>query len=141
MADGEPRRAAMFEFRALVRGPDPGADPASGLVDGFRDEAEQRASFLALRPQLIERLCHDALPAWALLHLERDRAVRRAAQAAERLADREEAVHRLEAQRVMAGRGEGVDPGLAAIIDAERARERAARRFARRVAKVQMPRA
>jgi hypothetical protein len=144
MADGEAKQATMFAFRALVRGPDhrSGAGPPqgrpAGLVDGFRDAAEQEATFLALRPQLIERLRHDALPAWALLHLERDRAVRRAALAAERLAERVEAVHLLEAQRERAGRGEGVDPGLAAIIDAERARDRAERRFARRIAKVQL---
>ena len=140
MADRETRRAAIFEFRALVTGPDqrPGTPP--GLVNGFRDEAEQRASFVALRPQLIERLQRDALPAWALLHLERDRAVRRAARAAERLARRVSEVHRLEVQRELAGRGQGVDPGLAALIDAGRARQRAERRFARRIAKVDMPR-
>jgi hypothetical protein len=140
----EPRRAAMFEFRALVLGPQSGPDDSGDdgrqLVDGFQSEAEQRAAFIALRPRLIERLCRDALPAWALLHLEGDRAVRRAALAAEQLTRRVAEMHRLEAQRELAGRGEGVDPGLAAFIDAERARDRAEREFARRIAKVRMPR-
>ena len=140
MEEEKTRRAAMFEFKALVRGPDSPANARRGLVDGFRDEAEQRASFLALRPQLIERLRRDALPAWALLHLDQDRAVRRAARAAERLAWRVSELHRLEAQREVAGRGQAVDPGLAALIDAERARQRAERRFAKRIARVDMPR-
>ena len=134
MGDGQPRPAAMFRFMALVNGPD--GDSGGGLARGFDGAAEQQAAFEELRPQLVERLLLDGLPAWALLHLEADRRVRAANRAAARLRDLHAEVVQLEAGREEAELGRGADPGLAALIDAQRAHRRAQRRFARRAAKV-----
>jgi hypothetical protein len=134
VGDGEPRPATMFRFMALVNGPV--GDTNGRLAKGFDDAASQQTAFAELRVQLVERLLRDGLPAWALLHLERDRRVRAANRAAARLQDRHAELVRLEAGRECAARGEGDDPGLAALIDAQRAHRRAERRFARRAAKV-----
>jgi hypothetical protein len=124
----------MFRFMALVNGPD--GDVGGGLAKGFDDAADQQTAFDELRPQLVERLLRDSLPAWALLHLEPDREVRAANRAATRLQERHAEVVRLDAGRECAELGHGDDPGLAALIDAQRAHRRAERRFARRAAKV-----
>jgi hypothetical protein len=134
VGDGEPRTAAMFRFMALVTGPD--GETGAGLAKGFDDAADQQAAFEELRSQLVERLLRDGLPAWALLHLEADRRVKAANRAAARLQDRHAEVVRLEAGRERAELGYGDDPGLAALIDAQRAHRRAERRFARRAARV-----
>jgi hypothetical protein len=124
----------MFRFMALVNGPD--GETGGRLAKGFDDAAEQQTAFAELRSQLIERLLRDSLPAWALLHLEPDRNVRAANRAAARLQERHAEVVRLEAERERAELGHGEDPGLAALIDAQRAHRRAERRFARRAARV-----
>jgi len=124
----------MFRFMALVNGPD--GDTGGRLAKGFDDAAEQQAAFDELRSRLVERLLLDRLPAWALLHLEPDRRIRAANRAAARLEARHAEVVRLEAEREAAELGHGADPGLAALIDAQRAHRRAQRRFARRAARV-----
>ena len=124
----------MFRFMALVTGPD-GAG-GGRLAKGFDDASDQQAAFEELRAQLVERLVRDGLPAWALLHLEPDRKVRAANRSAARLQERHAEVVRLEAGRERAELGHGDDPGLAALIDAQRAHRRAERRFARRAARV-----
>jgi hypothetical protein len=124
----------MFRFMALVNGPD--GDSGDRLAKGFDDAADQQAAFDELRPRLVERLLRDGLPAWALLDLEADRRVRAANRAAARLQDRYAEVLRLEAGREEAELGHGADPGLAALIDAQRAHRRAQRRFARRAARI-----
>ena len=124
----------MFRFMALVNGPD--GDGAGGLAKGFDDAADQQAAFDELRSQLVERLLRDSLPAWALLHLESDRRVRAATRAAARLQERHAEVVRLEVGRERAELGLGDDPGLAALIDAQRAHRRAQRRFARHAARI-----
>jgi hypothetical protein len=124
----------MFQFMALVNGPD--GDGGARLAKGFDDTAEQLAAFDELRSQLVERLLRDSLPAWALLHLEPDRRIRAANRAAARLEARHAEVVRLESGREEAELGHGADPGLAALIDAQRAYRRAQRRFARRAARV-----
>jgi hypothetical protein len=124
----------MFRLMALVNGPD-GEGP-EGLAKGFADDAEQRAAYGELRASLIERLVRDGLPAWALGTLEKDKAIRAANRAAARLQDRHAEAVRLEAARARATSGHGEDPGLAALIDAQRAYRRAQRRFLRRAAKV-----
>ena len=134
VGDGEPRPATMFRFMALVNGPD--GDTGGRLAKGFNDAAGQQIAFAELRAQLVARLLRDGLPAWALLHLDPDRNVRAANRAAERLQERHAEVVRLEAGRECAERGRGDDPGLAALIDAQRAHRRAERRFARRAARV-----
>jgi hypothetical protein len=129
----------MFRFMALVNGPD--GDSGDRLAKGFDDAADQQAAFDELRPRLVERLLRDSLPAWALLHLEADRRIRAANRAAARLQERQAEVLRLEAGREEAELGRGADPGLAALIDAQRAHRRAQRRFARRAARISGPRA
>ena len=124
----------MFRFMALVKGPD--GDSGDRLAKGFDDAADQQAAFAELRPRLVGRLLRDSLPAWALLHLEADRRVRAANRAAARLQERHAEVLRLEAGREEAELGHGADPGLAALIDAQRAHRRAQRRFTRRVARI-----
>jgi len=124
----------MFRFMALVKGPD--GDSGDRLAKGFDDAADQQAAFDELRPRLVERLLRDSLPAWALLDLEADRRVRAANRAAARLQERHAEVLRLEAGREEAELGHGADPGLAALIDAQRAHRRAQRRFARRAARI-----
>jgi hypothetical protein len=123
----------MFRLMALVNGPE---DDGDRLAKGFDDETEQRAAYAELRPQLLERLLRDGLPSWALDRLERDRSVRAANRAATRLQARHAEVVRLEAGRERAAHGHGDDPGLAALIDAQRAHRRATERFARRAARV-----
>lgn len=129
----------MFRFMALVTGPD--GDAGDRLARGFDDPADQQAAFDELRPRLVERLLRDSLPAWALLHLEADRRVRAANRAAARLQERHAEVVRLEAGREEAELGHGADPGLAALIDAQRIHRRAQRRFARRAARISWRRA
>jgi hypothetical protein len=124
----------MFRFMALVNGPD--GDRAGGLAKGFDDADDQQTAFDELRSQLVERLLRDSLPAWALLQLEPDRTVRAANRSAARLQERHAEVVRLEVGRERAELGLGDDPGLAALIDAQRAHRRAQRRFARHAAKV-----
>jgi hypothetical protein len=124
----------MFRFMALVNGPE--SDTDGRLAKGFNDAAGQQAAFAELRSQLLERLLRDGLPAWALLQLETDRQVRAANRAAARLQERHAEVVRLEAGRERAASGRGDDPGLAALIDAQRAHRRAEHRFARRAARV-----
>jgi hypothetical protein len=124
----------MFRIMALVNGPDGRSRDA--VAKGFDDAMDQQAAFAELRPQLLARLLRDSLPAWALLHLEPDRAVRAANRAAERLQERHADLVRLEAGRECAELGQGDDPGLAALIDAQRAHRRAERRLARLAAKI-----
>jgi len=124
----------MFRLMALVNGPD--GDTDSGVAKEFVDDADQRAAYAELRAELVERLLRDGLPAWALGTLEPDRRVRAANRAAERLQERQAEAVRLEAERERATVGLGDDPGLAAMIDAQRAHQRAERRFARHAAKV-----
>jgi hypothetical protein len=133
VSEQEPAPTGMFRLMALVNGPD---DGDGALAKGFDDEADQQAAYAELRPQLLERLLRDGLPSWALERLERDRSVRAANRAATRLQARHADVVRLEAGRERAAHGHGDDPGLAALIDAQRAHRRAADGFARRAARV-----
>jgi hypothetical protein len=124
----------MFRLMALVNGPD--GDTNAGVAKGFVDEADQQAAFAELRAALLERLVRDGLPSWALGALESDSRVRAANRAASQLQERHAEVVRLEAERERATLGHGDDPGLAAVIDAQRAHQRSERRFARHAAKV-----